>query len=160
MNNIKKSSLDIGDEMRAFDLKDRDYWDNFTEEDRKKFSNFMMIRWGSCVEGSPDMQMYYLQSTNEKLNKNFFAIPKQHDKLNWLAATTVSPGMGKLRHNWIKQPSKDSGGSSKIQKFLTKLYPDARMDELILLEKINDPKVWKDVAKELGWTQEQIKKEL
>lgn len=156
---MRHSALGIEAEMSAVDLKDRDYYDNFTDEDKKKFSNFLMIRWSSCVEGSPEMQMYYLQATNERLNKNFFNMPKGHEKLNWLAVTTISPGMGTHRHTWIKQQSKGKGGG-KIQKFLQQLYPYAKADDLALLEKINDPKVWKGVAEGLGWAKEQIKKDL
>jgi hypothetical protein len=149
--------LSIFEEMKALDLKDRDFYVNLTSEEKKKFSTYLMIRWGSSVEGSADLQAYYLQATNERLNKNFFSIPKVHDKLNWLSATTISPGMGTHRHNWIKTKSKET--NNKIQKFLQKLYPFLKADELQLLESINDPKIWKEMAKDLGYTPEQIKKE-
>jgi hypothetical protein len=149
--------LDIVSEMRALDSKDRDFYDKLSPEEKKKFSTFLMIRWGSCVEGSFDLQSYYLQSTNEKLNKHFFSIPKIHDKLNWLAATTISPGMGNHRHNWIKQKSKET--TNKNQKFIQKLYPHMKQDEIQLLESLNDPKIWKEIAKDMGYTPEQIKKE-
>ena len=39
-----------------------------TDEERKKFSNFLMIRYGSSVNGSTDLQHFYLVATNERLN--------------------------------------------------------------------------------------------
>lgn len=149
--------LSIFEEMKALDSKDRDFYDSLTPEEKKKFSTYLMIRWGSSVEGTADLQAYYLQATNERLNKQFFSIPKVHDKLNWLSATTISPGMGTHRHNWIKVKSKET--NNKLQKFLQKLYPFLKADELQLLEEINDPKIWKEMAKDLGYTPEQIKKE-
>ena len=152
-------ALDIASEMLALDKKDRAFFDKLTEEERKKFSTYLMIRWGSSVQGETDLQAYYLQATNLRMNTNFFAIPKQHDKLNWLTATTISPGMGKQYHQWIKQQKKDGGGN-KVQKFLQKLYPNAKLDDLELLEKVNDLKAWKKLAEDMGWDKAQIKKEL
>jgi hypothetical protein len=66
--------LSIQNEMMFFDRKDRTFYDNLTPEERKKFSNFLMIRWGSSIQGSAELQHYYLQSSNHYVNKHFFAI--------------------------------------------------------------------------------------
>ena len=60
--------LNIGYEMRMFDRKVRSFYDDLTPEERKKFSNYLMIRWGSAVEGSRELQEFYLIATNERLN--------------------------------------------------------------------------------------------
>lgn len=99
--------LHISNEMAKFDLKDRNFFDSLDDEEKKKFAPFLMIRWGAAVEGSSDLQAYYLMSCNEKLNKNFFDIStSQHKKLQWLLATTVSPGMGKQYHKWLAAKKK------------------------------------------------------
>jgi hypothetical protein len=151
--------LSVQNEMAMLDGKHREFYDELTDEEKKKFSTFLMIRYGSSVTGSAEMQAYYLTATNLRLNRNYFAIPKKHDKLNWLAATTISPGMGNQRHQWIGLKKKE-GSSSKVNKFLQKLYPEAKQDDLNLLAAINDLKACKEHAKEMGWTPEQIKKEL
>ena len=51
--------LNIANEMRCLDTKDRKFYDSLTEEERKKFSNFLMIRWSSAVQGSAELQEYY-----------------------------------------------------------------------------------------------------
>ena len=150
--------LNIANEMRAFDSKDRMFYRDLTEEERKKFSNFLMIRWGSSVQGSAELQQYYLLSCNENLNKNFFELSR-HPELQWLSATTVSPGMGSFRHDWIKQKKRESGNSKAI-KFLRQIYPARSEDELELLAKINDTADLKQLAKELGWDDKRIKSEL
>jgi hypothetical protein len=138
--------LNINNEMRAFDNKDRDFYNNLTEEERKKFSNFLMIRWGSSVQGSTELQQYYLLSCNENLNKHFFDLAR-YPELQWAAATTVSPGMGTFRHDWIKQKKRDSS-NNKVVKFLRQVYPDYKQDELELLAQINDTDDLKQLAKE------------
>jgi len=151
------SSLQINDEMAAYDRKDRAYYDNFTEEDRKKFSTYLMLRYGASVTGSSDLQAYYLLAVNERVNKNFFDINK-HTKLQWLCCTTVSPGMGRQSHYW--QGTKKKEGNSKASKFLAKLYPNLREDEIDVLVAINDTKSLKLLGQQLGMDDKTIKKEL
>jgi hypothetical protein len=144
--------------MRAFDSKDRQFYRELTDEERKKFSNFLMIRWGSSVQGSAELQQYYLLSCNENLNKHFFDLAR-YPELQWLSATTVSPGMGVFRHDWIKQKKRDSS-NNKIVKFLRQVYPEYKQDELELLAQINDINDIKQLAREHGWDDKRIKSEL
>lgn len=149
--------LDIKNEMAQFDLKNRNFYNELTIDEKKKFSNYLMIRWGSTVYGSSDLQEYYLLSTNEKLNKHFFALNK-FPQLQWLCATTVSPGLGEKTHAWIKLKSKVT--NNKIEKFLLSLYPTMKLDELKMLASLTTNAELKEMAKEMGMTKEQIKKEL
>ena len=130
--------LNIANEMRQLDRKNRNFYRELTDEERKKFSNYLMIRWASCVEGSREMQEFYLISTNERLNKHFFNINK-HPELQWLCATTVSPDMGTPRHNWIS-PKKKEAGASSIKKQLAELFPTYKEDEIALMASITTKK--------------------
>jgi hypothetical protein len=151
--------LGIANEMAMFDTKNRDFYDSLSEEEKKKFGPFLMIRWGAAVEGSPEMQAYYLMSTNEKLNKHFFDISaSQHKKLQWLLATTVSPGLGKQRHQWLAGKKKES--NNKAAKFFRELYPHLKEDEIELLGRLNSKEDIKQLAREHGWTDERVRKEL
>jgi hypothetical protein len=152
------SSLEIKYEMQAYDRKDRAYYDNFTDEDRKKFSTYLMLKYGANVSGNKDLQAYYLMATNERVNKNFFELGSKHTKLQWLTCTSVSPQMGPQFHYWLAAKKKE--GDNKSQKFLAKLYPNMKSDEIDLMAKINDKKDLIDAAKKLGWEDKDIKKEL
>ena len=153
------SKLDIKNEMAGFDRKDRIYYDDLDEEEKKKFSPYLMLRWGSCVEGSADFQAWYLRATNERVNQNFFDISsKDHKKFQWLLCTTVSPGMGNQRHYWL--PAKKSEKDNKAIKFLTSLYPTAKTDEIELLAELNSKQDLKQLAREHGWDDKRIKAEL
>ena len=153
------SKLYIGNELAALDYKDRGYFDSMTDEEQKKFSPFLMIRWGSVVEGDADMQAYYLMSVNERLNKNFFEVnTTQHKKLQWLMATTVSPGMGKQRHTWMAAGKKEN--NSKVYKFLREIYPTYKEDEIELLAELSTKDELRELAKQHGWDDKQIKEVL
>jgi len=150
--------LYIGNEMAAFDRKDRAYYDKFTDEQRKSFSTYLMLKYGANVSGGKDMQAYYLMATNERVNKHFFELGTKHTKLQWLTCTTVSPQMGNQFHYWLKGKKKE--GDNKSQKFLAKLYPTMKSDEIDLLAKINDKRDLADMARRLGYDDKSIKSEL
>ena len=130
--------LNIANEMKQFDHKVRSFYDDLTDEERKKFSNYLMIRWGSSVAGSRELQEFYVISTNERLNKHFFNV-NRHPKLQWLMATTVSPDMGTQRHQWIA-PKKKEPGAGSLKKQLSELYPTYKDDEIELLAAITTKK--------------------
>jgi hypothetical protein len=153
------SKLDIKNEMAGFDRKDRAYYDDLDEDEKKKFSPYLMLRWGSCVEGNADFQAWYLRATNERVNQNFFDIStSQHKKFQWLLCTTVSPEMGNQRHYWL--PAKKSERDNKAIKFLTNLYPTAKPDDIELLAELNSKQDLKQLAREHGWDDKRIKAEL
>jgi len=132
--------LTIANEMKMFDRKVRNFYDELTDEERKKFAPFLMIRWGSAVEGSRELQEFYVIATNERLNKHFFNINStRHCKLQWLMATSVSPDLGTFRHNWIA-PKKKEAGAGTMKKQLAELFPHYKTDEIDLLASITTKK--------------------
>ncbi len=138
----------IANEMQQFDNKNREFYATLTDEERKKFSNYLMIRWGSAVQGSRDLQEFYVIATNERLNRHFFAI-NRHPRLQWLATTTVSPGLGTQRHVWIA-PKKKEPGTGTIKKQLAELYPHLKDDEIAVMAEINTKKDIEAYVKALG----------
>ena len=130
--------LTIANEMRQFDRKNRNFYDELTDEEKKKFSTYLMIRWGSAVEGSRELQEFYVIACNERLNKHFFSVSK-HPKLQWLMATTVSPDMGTPRHVWIAPKKKEAGLSAK-RKALMAIYPNYKDDEIDVMAQITTQK--------------------
>jgi len=140
--------LSIHNEMSEFDRKNRSFYSELTDEEKKKFSNYLMIRWGSAVQGSRELQEFYLISTNERFNKNFFAI-NRHPQLQWLCATAVSPGMGAHRHQWIASKKKEPGAGG-IRKQLAELYPNMKADEIELMAVINNKRDIDDYVKLMG----------
>ena len=134
--------------MMQFDRKNRQFYDDLTDEERKKFSNYLMIRWGSSVQGSRDLQEFYVIATNERLNKHFFAV-NRHPRLQWLMATSVSPGMGTHRHQWIA-PKKKDAGSNEVKKQLMELYPNMKQADIEVLALLTDKKELKQHLREHG----------
>jgi hypothetical protein len=133
------NKLEIGHEMAELDRKQRRFYQDLIPEERRKFSTYLMIRWASAVQGSRDLQEFYVIATNERLNKHFFSV-NRHPALQWLMATSVSPGMGVHRHSWIAPKKRSANGGGAMRKQLQSLLPNLRDDELDLLIQINDRK--------------------
>ena len=130
--------LSIQNEMTQFDHKNREFYDELTDEERKKFSNYLMVRWGSAVQGSRELQEFYVIATNQRLNRHFFAV-NRHPRLQWLMSTTVSPGLGTQRHVWIA-PKKREPGATGVRKQLAEIYPHLKDDELDVMTRITTAK--------------------
>ena len=134
--------------MAQLDRKNRRFYDELTDEERKKFSNYLMLRWGSAIAGSRELQEYYVQSTNHYLNKHFFAI-NRHPRLQWLCVTAISPGLGSQKHNWIAPKKKDSG-NNEVRKALMDLMPCAKLSDIEVLSQLIDKKELRDYLREHG----------
>ena len=142
--------LNIRNEMAQLDRKTRSFWSDLTDEEKKKFSNFLMIRWSSMVSGPRELQEYYVQSCNIHLNRHFFAI-NRHPHLQWLCATAVSPGMGPQDHHWIPNKKKE-GKTNDVKKQLMKYYPNMKLQDIELWASLVDKKDLAKMAKDLGET--------
>lgn len=142
--------LNIGNEMREFDRKNRAFYDSLTEEEQRKFSPYLMVRWGSAVTGSRELQEFYVIATNERFNKHFFSInTARHKKLQWLMATTVSPDFGTQKHIWIAPKKRESGASAKRRQ-LAEIFPHYRDDELDVMMTVVDQREIDDWFKQAG----------
>jgi hypothetical protein len=143
--------LNIANEMAQLDRKNRDFYRDLTPEERKKFSNYLMIRWASGVQGARELQEFYVIATNERLNKHFFSLSRLPE-LQWLCATTVSPDLGAQRHQWIS-PRKKEPGAGSIKKQLSQLFPELKSDDIDLLAEITTKKQLAEYIRQHGQEQ-------
>lgn len=150
----------LNDVLKALDRKDRTFFKKLPVEEQKKVSAFLNLRYASSVVGSTEIEEYYLLSANKHANESLFDLSKFPD-LQWLICTTVSPGIGGQRHKWIKNPSnKTSSSNGKIVKFLKKVYPFAKDDDISVMEKVMSVDDIINLAVEMGYDDKQIRSEL
>jgi hypothetical protein len=140
---VDQNRLPLDLQLRALDLKDRKFRDRLDEEQQKKFSPYLMMRYAGNVEGSADLQSYYILAANEQVNKYFFDISK-HPELQWLCCTTVSPGMGSFKHYWLNNSSK----KTDEQKFQNKVFK--KVCEMNPSWKVQDVELWIELTGEAG----------
>ena len=156
--------LNINNEMRQLDIKNKQFYDELNDEERKKFSTFLLLRWGSAVQASnargisnDEMASYYVQVMNQRVNKHFWSLNK-HPKLQWLLLTTVSPGVGTHKHEWMAFKGKQA--KNKRAQLLVHLFPHLKnADAEILSDVLSDDEL-AAMLKDQGWTDQDIKKQL
>ena len=137
--------------LTAIDRKDRTFYDKLNDDEKKCFSPFLMLRYASSVVGDPELEHYYIASTNFYANPNMLEAPlPKHPKLQWLLFTAVSPGLGILRHTWIKQKPKPKNTNKGIKKELAEIYPTLKDDDLEVLSTMITKKELKQYAKDCG----------
>lgn len=150
--------LSLANELIQLNQKNHNFFDELSNDEKKKFSTYLMMRYSANVEGSADLQEWYLRASNERVNQHFFDLG-HHPKLQWLLCTTVSPRLGNQRHYWLSNKKKENNNAKAI-KFLSKLYPSMKKDEIELLAELNSINDIKDLAKQCGMNDVDIKKEI
>lgn len=148
----KKPQIPLNDVMLAIDRRNRSWYNNLSDEQRKAFSAWMMMRYASSVKG--DNAAMYLYTVNEYINKHFMDLSK-HPELQWLLFTLCGSGK-KEYHPYIKPPTSRKK-KNKVAEWLSEQYPLLKADEIQMLLEINDTEDFKNLAREAGMTDKEIK---
>ncbi|MAH07472.1 hypothetical protein CMI38_04450 [Candidatus Pacearchaeota archaeon] len=145
--------LDLKRTLKAADLRDKNFYDNMSEEDQKLYSPFLFMKYMASVKGPLWMQEHYVETINECVNKHLWTISK-YKKLAWLLTSMCGVEQGQF-HPWLG--SKKKTGNNDKQKLLTQLYENMKLDDIETLAEINDKKELKELAKDFGQDDKQIK---
>ena len=148
----KKPQIPLADVMLAIDRKNRSWYDNLNDEQKKAFSAWMMMRYASSVQGGNAAS--YLFMVNECVNKNFMDLSK-HPELQWLLFTLCGSGKKEF-HPYIKPPGSRKK-KNKVGEWLSEMYPLMKADEIAMLLEINHKDDLKALARENGMTDKEIK---
>ena len=148
----KKPQIPLKDIMAAIDKKDRNFYNNLSDEGKKAFSAWMMMRYCSSVQGRNAAD--YIFMTNECVNYQFSEVSK-HPELQWLLLSAA--GVGKVQfHPYLKPPNAKKK-KDKVSNFVADLFPHIKNDEIELLLSINDKSELKELAKAHGYDDKSIK---
>jgi len=140
----KQPAIPLKDIMAAIDKKDRGFYNRLSDEQKKAFSAWMMMRYCSSVQGknAPD----YIFMTSEFVNLNFKDI--KDPEFQWLLLSSC--GSGKIEfHPYIKPPNSRKK-KNKLFEFLSTIYPETKAEDIQLLIDINTKEELKDFLKDHG----------
>ena len=113
----KKPQIPLKDIMAAIDKKDRGFYNRLSDEQKKAFSAWMMMRYCSSVQGRDAAN--YIFMTNELVNYQFMEVSK-HPELQWLLLSAC--GVGKIQfHPYLKPPNARKK-KSKVFDFVYDLF--------------------------------------
>ncbi len=147
-------ALDIKKELHGVDMRDKDAYNNWTDEERKSFSPYILMRYVSNVQGDRDVQEWFLEMTNELVNKNHWTLSKHHKGLLWKLFAGCGTG-AKAYHPYLAAGKKEK--AVKIEKLIAELNPAMKMDEVKLLASLMDKNDIEDLFDKLGYDKKQRK---
>ena len=148
--------LAIKDLTGAIDMGARDLWNDLDADQRKQVSFFLLNRYASSIKTSNrEAQELAVFKTNEYFNKHYFSLTK-HPRLLWYLICMTGNDDHKIYfHEWIGAKKKSDG---KIYKFLETLYPQMKEDELELQATLMTTADAKQLARDMGMSEVEIKK--
>ena len=148
------AKLDIKRELNAVDQKNYTFYDNLTDEEKKVFSPYILMRYTASVQGDREIQEWFLEMTNEMVNKNFSDISKDHKALQWKLFAATGAGIN-CYHPYLAAGKKEK--ANKIEKLLAELNPAIKMSDIKLLANMMDKKDITELFDKMGFDKKQRK---
>jgi hypothetical protein len=146
--------LDIKRELEAVDLRNYNFYDNLSDQEKKDFSPYVLMRYVSNVQGETDIQEWFLETTNELVNKDHWVLSKNHKALLWKLFAGCGAGV-KTYHPYLKAGTKEK--AIKIEKLLSDIYPAAKLADIKLLAKMMTKKDKEELFDKMGFDKKQRK---
>lgn len=148
------AKLDIKRELEAVDLKKYKFYENLTDEERKAFSPYILMRYTSNVQGDKDIQEWFLEMTNETVNKHHWTLSKNHKGLLWKLFAASGAGV-KCYHPYLAAGKKEK--AVKIEKLLCTLHPAMKLSDIKNMAAMMDKKDIDELFDKLGFDKKQRK---
>jgi hypothetical protein len=146
--------LDIKRELNAIDMRNYDFYSKLTPEEKKEFSPFILMRYSSNVQGDTDLQEWFLERTNELVNKHHWVLSKNHKELLWKLFAGCGAGV-KTYHPYLKAGTKEK--AVKIEKLLAELNPAMKLCDIKAWAKMMTKTDREELFDKMGFDKKQRK---
>ena len=147
-------ALDIKRELAAVDLRNYDFYEKLTDQEKKDFSPYVLMRYVSNTEGDRDLQEWFLERTNELVNKDHWTLSKNHKALLWKLFASCGAGV-KTYHPYLKAGSKAK--ANKIEKLLAEIYPSRKLEDIKLQASMMTKEDREELFDHMGFDKKQRK---
>jgi hypothetical protein len=148
------AKLDIKRELHGVDHKVYDFYEKLTDEEKKVFSPYILMRYVSNVQADRDVQEHFLEATNEFVNKNHWVLSKNHKALLWKLFAACGVGISAY-HPYLAASKKEK--ANKIEKLLCEIYPAAKLEDIKLMASMMDKKDKEELFDKMGFDKKQRK---
>jgi hypothetical protein len=148
------AKLDIGRELAAVNSRNHDFYKNLTDEEKKAFSPYLLMRYVSNPQTDDETYEWTVERVNTLVNINHWTLSKGHKPLLWQLFASCGTGFN-LKYQYLKAPGKEK--ANKIEKLLEELYPAMKMDEIKLLASMMDKKDKEELFDKMGFDKKQRK---
>jgi hypothetical protein len=155
---MMSDKIELKEKLAAVDLGAVSMWDEMSTEQQKSLKNefFILNRYISNVKGqSREVQEHFVLTVNEYFNKYWYDL-QRHPKLMWQLLCMCSHESRKIfYHEWIGFKRKKE---NKRITFLSTIFPNTKQDELELMTELYSLAELKDLARDYGYSDEEISK--
>ena len=148
------AKLDIGRELGAVNSRNYDFYDNLTDDEKKAFSPYILMRFVSNPQTDPDTYEWTIDRVNDYVNMHHWTLSKGHKPLLWKLFAGCGTGTT-LRYTYLKSGSKEK--ANKIEKLLCELYPAMKMGDIKILASMMDKKDKEELFDKMGFDKKQRK---
>ena len=148
----KKRELDLSTVLKNIDLKNYEFYDSLSDKATKEFSAFVMLRFISNSDGDADLQEWFVETTNEVLNKNFWSISK-HKDFTWKLCSAIGVGQP-FFHQYL--PTKKIE-LDRFETLLGELYPAMKLEDIKMLSSMMDENDRIELFDKMGFDKAQRK---
>ena len=95
-----KPKLDLAKTLEAFDRRDYNYYENLSDEMKKQYAAFVLMRFMSSAPNQGSNHEYFLYAVNEFVNEEFWLLSKYPDLQHLLLCLC---GTGRKQfHKWTR----------------------------------------------------------
>ena len=148
------AKLDIKRELNAVDQKNYNFYDNLTDEERKVFSPYILMRYTASTQGDREIQEWFVEMTNEMVNKHHWDLSQNHKALLWKLFAATGAGIN-CYHPYLAAGKKEK--ANKIEKLLCDIYPATKMAEIKMMAKMMTKKDKEELFDKMGFDKKQRK---
>ena len=150
--NGQKISLDAV--LQALDSRDFGFYERLTDEERKGYSPFILMRYMSSLSPQSREQAYAVMMTNDICNIGFFNLgkhPELQHKLLCLA------GLGRKQYRPYVGSKNAKSKTRVVDEFLMGLHPGINATELSILRSQHDADSLRELGQDAGLSKAEIK---
>ncbi len=108
----------------------------------------MTLKWSASVDSDQFFKEHYVEMTNELVNKHLWTLSKNHKGLLWKLTAVCGSTVAHF-HQWIYPKKKASGTKSKMKE-LQAIFPNAKQQDLDVLDKTMTTKEFSELKKTHG----------
>ena len=150
----KKKELELSRVLSAIDTKNYEFYDTLSTVELKEFSPYILLRFVSNVDSNDsDLQEWFIERTNELVNKNYFSLGKDNEKLLWQLYAATGTGY-KTYHPYLPALKKEF---NKIEKLLAELHPSYKIEDVKLLASLMTDTEKSELLDDMGFDKKQRK---
>ena len=143
----------IGRVLSEIDKKNYDYHTNLDVDQSKEIVPLILMRYISDVTGDADTYEWFIERTNQAVNKHHWQLSKNHKDLLWRLCAVVGAGFT-ADHKYIKTEKQKV---NKFEKLLMELNPSAKIEDIKLLASMMSETERQELFDNLGFDKKQRK---